>query len=561
VARWYAPFALLIAFGCSQDEIEPPTDDEVTVRISVIGDGRVTSKALAIDCDGDCEEKLARNTTVLLTAVSLDGAVFLGWSGACEGIGECSLTASRDAGVTATFGSAGVELEVRVEGPGLVASDTDFSCGDLCVMELRRGDEVELSAHPASNSRFVGWSGVCTGAGACVVAIDRSTSVLAIFVDDPPDQIVATVTVEVVGPGSVESGGVSCSGSCPFEVEVGTSITLTAIPDPNSIFVGWTGACSDASDPTCVLLVRESVSVVATFEPDVGPGPVLDVTVVGDGRVMSTPQGIDCPDGACFASFPPGSMVALQPAPSDASAFWRWEGACQGSGACEVDLTADTSVTAVFGSACNQRSVNAGQGFMVALDHPAMDVSAMTIEAWILNSAGLSGVLAERMDRGAGQCQFRLSVGTGEVTFCVYSGCTSTAVDEKCIDLVMDDIVPTWRHIAATYSPPGAIDIYVDGVPAAIDGWMNGNFTGILANTDDDFESYLPTYIASLRMNETVLYNGMFVPDTAPPPLPTDVLNWQIEEGSGSMLGDSSLTGIVGTMNSPAWQNIGPGCP
>jgi hypothetical protein len=44
----------------------------------------------------------------------------------------------------------------------------------------------------------------------------------------------------------------------------GTVVTLTAAPDGNSAFAGWSGACSGTS-PTCTLTIHSNTSVTATF--------------------------------------------------------------------------------------------------------------------------------------------------------------------------------------------------------------------------------------------------------------------------------------------------------
>ena len=44
----------------------------------------------------------------------------------------------------------------------------------------------------------------------------------------------------------------------------GTAVTLTATPDGNSAFAGWSGACSGTT-PTCVVTMNSNISVTATF--------------------------------------------------------------------------------------------------------------------------------------------------------------------------------------------------------------------------------------------------------------------------------------------------------
>jgi hypothetical protein len=75
----------------------------------------------------------------------------------------------------------------------------------------------------------------------------------------------------------------------------------------------------------------------------------LTVTLAGDGAgsVASTPSGINCPT-TCSVSFPAGNAVTLTPTPASGSRFAHWSGACTGTGACSVPMTADAAVTATF---------------------------------------------------------------------------------------------------------------------------------------------------------------------------------------------------------------------
>jgi Ca2+-binding RTX toxin-like protein len=78
---------------------------------------------------------------------------------------------------------------------------------------------------------------------------------------------------------------------------------------------------------------------VGTFE--------LSVTTTGEGRVASTPAGIDCGD-ACTASFDTGTVVTLAASPDAGWTFGGWGGACGGTGSCTVTMDAAKSVTADF---------------------------------------------------------------------------------------------------------------------------------------------------------------------------------------------------------------------
>ncbi|MCX6613344.1 MAG: hypothetical protein NTW74_21155 [Acidobacteria bacterium] len=80
----------------------------------------------------------------------------------------------------------------------------------------------------------------------------------------------AKLTINRTGKGSVVSSpsGIACgigSGGCSASFAGGTSVTLTAAPDPGSPFVGWTGACSGTS-LTCTLTLNADTTVTANFK-------------------------------------------------------------------------------------------------------------------------------------------------------------------------------------------------------------------------------------------------------------------------------------------------------
>lgn len=88
----------------------------------------------------------------------------------------------------------------------------------------------------------------------------------------------------------------------------------------------------------------------ATPAPAAEPQGLVSVTVVGSGRVQSSPAGIDC-GGTCTAGFPLGSDVQLSGAPLSGFHLSGWSGACIGGGSrCDVTADEDTRVQAEFAS-------------------------------------------------------------------------------------------------------------------------------------------------------------------------------------------------------------------
>lgn len=67
------------------------------------GSGTVRSDIQGIDCGSDCSEMYAKGAEVTLSASPGSGAAFEKWTGACGGIGACTLTLAADLSVTAYF--------------------------------------------------------------------------------------------------------------------------------------------------------------------------------------------------------------------------------------------------------------------------------------------------------------------------------------------------------------------------------------------------------------------------------------------------------------------------
>ena len=96
--------------------------DAITIqrlRLTVEGGaGTVTSAPGGMVCRTECARNFDPGIDVTLTAVPDDGAVFLGWSGACSGTGACVVPMTRQRGVTATFTSDAVAPTASIATPG-----------------------------------------------------------------------------------------------------------------------------------------------------------------------------------------------------------------------------------------------------------------------------------------------------------------------------------------------------------------------------------------------------------------------------------------------------------
>lgn len=150
--------------------------------------------------------------------------------------------------------------------------------------------------------------------------LPRETVEVATY--DAPAVAVLTVGRSGSGTGSVTSdpSGVDCGDDCSMVMDGPT--TLTAVTDPGSRFVGWTGPC--AGTGTCTLTGEEAAGVNAIFEKIVKPKIVAltpattkagrTVTVKGQGLAFVTSVRIGSTPVARFTAVSATRLTFVVPA-------------------------------------------------------------------------------------------------------------------------------------------------------------------------------------------------------------------------------------------------------
>jgi len=199
-------------------------------------------------------------TTVTLVAVGTC-TVAANQVGDANYLGAAQVTRSFQIGALGTFALTVVKTG---SGAGTVSSNVvGIDCGTTCSFNFNSGTVVTLSAVATNGSVFAGWSGACTGTGSCQVTMNAAMSVTATF---SLGLNALTVTKAGSGAGSVTSNvaGINCGATCSANFNPGTVVTLSAAAANDSVFTGWSGACSGTG--SCMVTMDSAKAVTATFD-------------------------------------------------------------------------------------------------------------------------------------------------------------------------------------------------------------------------------------------------------------------------------------------------------
>jgi uncharacterized repeat protein (TIGR02543 family) len=163
------------------------------VSVTVTGPGSVTDGTGAINCPGTCSTDYPSGQSATFTETPQSGQAFAGWSTAAPVLSGCTSTSSTcdvridcdacgaSVSVAATFDPV---LNVAVTGSGGFSGPGSLDCpSGLCSFTLTPGQQIKLTAAPASGYQFDGWSdGPCAGQGpTCTFEIDSGQTVTANF--------------------------------------------------------------------------------------------------------------------------------------------------------------------------------------------------------------------------------------------------------------------------------------------------------------------------------------------------------------------------------------------
>ena len=396
-ATAFTPILAWLGNGTSDPQVfarELGTGAMSTLSVTLTGGGAgtVTSLPSGISCPtlpGECSQVFPTGSEVTLTATPEPGLTFGGWSGACTNpTGPCVVTLTATKTVTANFVGAKLTVNVNGSGSGIaVSAPGGIACGLDCSQAFASNSIVTVTATAFAGSSFGAWSGCGTTSGVghniCQVTMSSAKTITATFSS-------STLTVVKTGSGSgtvtgtapgggATSAPINCGSICQSSNAVGTTLGLTATPDPGSTFVSWAG-CTTISGATCSATMTSSRTATVNFT-------TARLTVNKAGTGTGTVTGVASPPGGtnanincgttCISNNANNTSVVLTAVPAADSSFLSWSGCTSVNGAtCTVTMTsasAARTVTANFSSVTLKVAKNGtGKGTVVGTDPGAL---------------------------------------------------------------------------------------------------------------------------------------------------------------------------------------------
>jgi hypothetical protein len=203
--------------------------------------------------------------TATVSATAGPGSTFAGWSGpngAECATGSVAMIANKSCTATFNLNTYTLTLTTAGSGSGTVSGAGTYNYGQTAT----------VSATAGAGSTFAGWSGPngaeCT-TGSVLMNADKSCT--ATF------ELDTYLAVAIAGTGS---GTVTGAGTYTY----GQTATVSAIPDPGSYFVGWSGP-NAAECATGSILMDADKSCIATFSVSQPGTTDLAVQLVKDENI------------------------------------------------------------------------------------------------------------------------------------------------------------------------------------------------------------------------------------------------------------------------------------
>jgi CSLREA domain-containing protein len=222
----------------------------------------------------------------------------------------------------------------------------------------------------------------------------------------------------------------------------GTTSTASSTPTVCTVTGGVVNLIAEGECTLVASVTEGSNHLQATGDPQqvtvgatASPAPVLSVTVSGQGRVTSSPAGIDCTHtgGTCSASFARNTNVTLTATADPDWTFVGWSGEASGTGSSStVRMNKDRNVVATFAE-----PISPPGGFSSSCTytiHPRNDQRRVTV-SWAGAVPGVTmiviesdGVRVERQQNPSTSGSWSTNVKSGGPAYELRGGTSRTDV-------------------------------------------------------------------------------------------------------------------------------------
>ncbi|HAI68095.1 MAG TPA: hypothetical protein DCM38_01510, partial [Gammaproteobacteria bacterium] len=209
-----------------------------TLKVLLQGNGTITSSPGGINCGSDCDQQYIPNTSIILTATPDKDYVFVSWSGACQSeTAGCTVNMSTDQNVTATFDYSPEDI--------LTVSKTALGSVTPNVGKVPLQVDLEASQSRVPDGRIFNYQWASSEAQK--TSGQRASLTLAVIDSygekgtTEKTEVTLTVKKQGTGNGTITGIGIDCGSDCTENYLADTSVTLTAKPDNEATFVGWSG--------------------------------------------------------------------------------------------------------------------------------------------------------------------------------------------------------------------------------------------------------------------------------------------------------------------------------
>ena len=246
-------------------------DYPVTVSKSGGGSAVVTSSVAGIDCGADCAADFPVRSIVRITIAPAADTRLVSWHrlGCLDYQLTCEFAMNGPVALNIELALKPV-MTVTIVGDGRLVVQPGGECAtSSCRIPVDIG-QVMLTAIPDPGGEFLGFAGLCAGQGNlpnCNHYMVSDLLVRAVFAEIPR----LTLDFQGAGSGTVRGPAAQeCTTDCEFRIATPQVISLTATVGSNSVFGGWSGACTGTA-ATCEVPFMANTTVGVTF--NVAPPP------------------------------------------------------------------------------------------------------------------------------------------------------------------------------------------------------------------------------------------------------------------------------------------------